>query len=39
MRAEASQMAVLNERGEVLLEMKVQAKPQELRRIVSGIPL
>ena len=32
-------MAALDERGEVLLEMKVQAEPPELRRIVSAIPL
>ena len=31
-RAEASQMAALE-------EMTVQTEPQELRRIVSGIPL
>jgi transposase len=36
--ADLSQMAVMTKDGEVLLEMQVQTRPEELRRVVSGIP-
>ena len=35
---ESSQMAVVSEQGELLLEMKVATQGQELRRVVGGIP-
>jgi len=35
---ESSQMAVISEQGELLLEMVVATQAQELRRVVGGIP-
>lgn len=35
---EASQLTLVAERGEVLLEMKVATKPEALRALVGGIP-
>lgn len=35
---EASQVAVISERGEVVLEMKVPTDPKTLRELVAGIP-
>jgi transposase len=35
---EWSQMAVISPQGEVLIELQVPTKPEELRRVVSGIP-
>jgi len=36
--AEACQMAVISPEGEILIELQVETKPEELRRVVSGIP-
>ena len=32
-----SQMAVMSAEGEILLELRVETKPEELRRIISGV--
>jgi len=36
--SESSQLCVVTEDGEVILEMKVATKAEELRRVVGGIP-
>jgi transposase len=36
--ADVSQMAVVTKDGEVLLEMQVPTRPEDLRRVVAGIP-
>ena len=35
---ERSQMAVISAHGEILIELQVETTPEELRRVVSGIP-
>ncbi len=35
---EWSQMAVISPEGEIIIELKVETTPEELRRVVSGIP-
>jgi len=35
---ERSQMAVISPEGEILIEFQVETTPEELRRVVSGIP-
>ena len=35
---ERSQMAVISPDGEILIELQVETSPEELRRVVSGIP-
>ncbi len=35
--ADVTQLAIVTEHGEVLLEMQVRTRPEELRRIVAGI--
>ena len=35
---ERSQMAVISEHGEILIELQVETTPEELRRVVSGVP-
>ena len=35
---ERSQMAVISEHGEILIELQVETTPEELARVVSGIP-
>jgi hypothetical protein len=34
---ERSQMAVISEHGEILIELQVETTPEKLRRVVSGI--
>ncbi len=33
-----SQMAVISPEGEIVIELQVETTPEELRRVVSGIP-
>ena len=35
---ERSQMAVISADGEILIELQVETSPEELRRVVSGVP-
>ena len=36
--ADVCQLALVTKDGEVLLEMQVPTRPEELRRVVAGIP-
>ena len=36
--SESSQLCAVTEDGEVILQMKVETKPEELRRVIGGIP-